>query len=250
MDPQAMSPHGAALLAYQRGEREATLIIRRDDGFESPLPMTFAFREPAEFTEIERAALERCRGQVLDVGAGSGLHALALQARGVPVTAIDIDPGAVEVMRERGVADARCEDVWRLGGPAPRDGERFDTALLLGHNLGLVEDLAGLARFLAHAHGLLHEGGCVLLNSYDVLVTEDPRHLAYHELNRRAGRYVGETRMILEFGGVTGPLCGWLHVDAATLARLAGEAGWRCEVVRQEATGDYLACLTRAGTDA
>ncbi len=245
-----MTPHGAALLAYLHGERGATLMIRRDDGLEAPLPMTFSFREPAEFTEIERAALERCRGHVLDVGAGSGLHSLALQARGVTVTAIDLDPGAVEVMRARGVADARCADVWRLGGPAPRDDERFDTVLLLGHNIGLVEDLVGLVRFLAHARGLIRDDGCILLNSYDVLVTEDPRHLSYHELNRRAGRYVGETRMALEFGGVAGPVCGWLHVDAATLARLAGEAGWRCEVVRQEATGDYLAWLTRADAGA
>ena len=79
MDPDAMPPHGLALLAYFRGETSAQLNIRRDDGFEEPLPVSQFFRPPSEFTAIEVAAIERCQGHVLDIGTGTGLHSLALQ---------------------------------------------------------------------------------------------------------------------------------------------------------------------------
>ncbi len=239
MDANTMSSHGAALLAYYRGEQEHPLLVRRDDGLEAPLPMAFSFRSPAEFTAIENAALELCRGTVLDVGGGSGLHALALQERGVAVTAIDIDPQAVEVMRGRGVVDARQADMWQLAG------ERFDTVLMLGHGIGLAGNMAGLVRFLARARDFTAEGGQLVFDSSDPAHTDDPRHLAYHEANRRAGRYLGETRICLVHDGVAGPFFGWLLLDPDTLAREAERAGWRCEVVLQEPTGEYLARLTR-----
>jgi len=236
---EAMGPHGAALLAYVRGDAAAELRIRRDDGLVGVLPAAQYFREPAAFTASERSALEACRGQVLDVGAGTGLHSLELQARGFRVTAIDISAVAVEIMRERGVAEARCADVWEL------EDEGFDTLLMLGHGIGMVETLAGLDRYLAHARGLTRPGGQVLLDSTDVTRTSEPLHLAYHEANRRAGRYVGETRMQLEYAGSRGPFCGWLHVDPATLGEHARRAGWSPEVLLEGDTGEYLARLQR-----
>src|SRR5262249_55251375 len=142
---------------------------------------------------------------------GSGVHSLVLQQRRLPGTAIDISPQAGEIMSRRGGADARGISLFAFaGGP-------FDTILMLGHGVGMVETLAGLDRFLAHAGGLLSEGGQVLLDSLDVRLTDNPRHLAYHEANRKAGRYIGETRLQFEFRGQQGPGCGWLHVDADTL---------------------------------
>jgi SAM-dependent methyltransferase len=233
----AMIPHGLALLAYSRGESGAELTIRRDDGLVQSVPVRAFFREPAEFSPIEVAALARCRGHVLDIGAGTGLHSLALQARGLTVTAIDLVPDAVEVMERRGVRDARCVDVFRFaGGP-------FDTLLMLGHGIGIVADVAGLDRFLAHARRLVRSGGQLLLHSLDVARATDPIHRTYHEANRRAGRYVGETRIRLEYERHAGPYCGWLHVDPDTLRAHAEPAGWRSEIVLEQDSGDYLARL-------
>jgi SAM-dependent methyltransferase len=238
MNPNAMVPHGLALLAYFRGDTQAQLIIRRADGIEDPLPVSHFFRSPERFFPIEVATLERCRGHVLDIGAGTGLHSLVLQSRGLPVTAIDVSPEAVEIMIERGVQDAQCADILEFKvGP-------FDTLLMLGHGIGMVEDLAGLDRFLAHARSLVRSGGQVLLHSLDVRKTEDPGHLAFHEANRRAGRYIGEIRMQFVFEGQSGPLCGWLHVDPETLKRHAETAGWAYKTVVEVEGGDYLARLT------
>ena len=239
MDPQAMHLFGRALRAYFEGDARAELTIRREDGQENALPVSFFFRGRCEFTPLENAAIDSCRGRVLDVGAGTGLHSLVLQQRGLPVTAIDISPHAVEVMRERGVREVHCADIFEFQG-----GE-FDTLLMLGHGVGMVETIAGLDRFLAHARRLRSEEGQLLLDSLDVRATEDPANLAYHEANRQAGRYIGEIRMQLEFRGEKGLHHGWLQVDPETLQERAELAGWKREIVHQDEGGNYLARLTR-----
>jgi SAM-dependent methyltransferase len=235
----AMTPHGLALRAFFGGESSAQLIVRRDDGLEIPLPVSHFFRPPAEFSPIETAALEHCQGRVLDIGAGTGLHSIVLLARGRAVTAIDIDPHAVRIMTQRGLPDVHCADVFQFqGGP-------FDTLLMLGHGIGMVGDLAGLKRFLTHARQLTRDGGQLLADSQDVRRTSERRHLAYHEANRRAGRYFGVTRLRFEYQGQIGPYCGWLHVDPQTLREQAEPLGWDCDVLLEQDSGDYLACLTR-----
>ncbi len=234
-----MEPQGLALLAYFEGDNDAELIIRRDDGLEDPLRVSHFFRDPAEFTEIERTALNLCTGHVLDAGAGTGLHSLVLQQKGLLVTAIDISPQAVATMTGRNVKHVHCEDIFDFHGGL------FDTILMLGHGIGMVETIAGLDRFLSHTRGLLSDKGQVLLDSVDVRLTDNLRHLAYQEANRRSGRYIGEIRMQLSFKGRNGPLCGWLHVDAQTLKERAKASDWKCEVLLQEESGHYLAKLTK-----
>lgn len=85
----------------------------------------------------------------------------------------------------------------------------------------------------------------MLLDSLDARITDNPSDLAYHEANRQAGRYIGEIRMRFEFQAKKGLYCGWLHVDAETLKEHAELAGWRCEVVHREESGNHLARLTK-----
>ena len=238
MTVKAMEPFGEALLAYLDGDTSAELILRRDDGREAVIPVSLFFRDEATFTDVEKVATGLCEGRVLDIGAGAGSHSAALQRKGRLVTAMDISPQAVDVMRRRGVANVQPADIFAFeGGP-------FDTLLMLGHGIGMVETIEGLQRFLVHARSLLAPGGQLLLDSLDVRVTDDPENLAYHEANRRAGRYIGEIRTQLEFRGHAGPWCGWLQVDADTLSGHAESAGWCCELVHRGSNGDYLARLT------
>ena len=242
MNHEAMEPYGRALLAYFEGDSTAKLIMRREDGQESPLPVSLFFRDPSEFTTIEKAAMDYCTGHVLDIGAGTGVHSLVLQRKGLSVTAIDISPHAVNIMKERGLRDVYCTDLFDF------QGGRFDTILMMGHGIGMVETIAGLKQFLAHAHLLLSENGQILLDSLDVRITDKPSDLAYHEANRQAERYIGEIRMQCEFQNKKGPYCGWLHVDADTLKDHAELAGWQYKTVHREESGDYLALLTQYKT--
>ncbi len=239
MNPEAMEPFGMALQAYFEGSSNAELVFRRDDGWEGVLPASLFFREPSAFTSIEKTAVGLCRGHILDIGAGTGSLSIALHRMGLPVTALDISPLAVSIATKRGLEDVRCADIFDFsGGP-------FDTLLMMGHGIGMVETIAGLDTFLGYAPGLLAAHGQLLLDSLDVRVTDDPGNLAYHKANRQAGRYIGEIRMQNEFQGRKGPFYGWLHVDADTLGNRAGTAGWQCEIAHRETNGDYLARLTR-----
>jgi len=226
------APHGAALRDFLAGDLDAEVIVRAEDGEEERTPARVFFREPGEFSALDEAALDLCRGRVLDVGAGAGCHSLVLQARGLSVTALDVSPAAVEVMRRRGVRDVRCGDVFAFAG------ERFDTLLILMNGIGLVGTLDGLDRFLRDVPRLVADGGQVLLDSFDPGPPDAERPHAY----------AGEMRFQLEYRGVRGAYYDFVFLDFETLGRRADRAGWCCESIWQEDEGHYLARLTRRGT--
>ena len=225
-------PHGAALRDYLAGDLDAEVIVRAEDGEEERTPARVFFRGPADFSALDEAALDLCRGRVLDVGAGAGCHSLVLQARGLSVTALDVSPEAVEVMRRGGVHDVRCGDVFAFAG------ERFDTVLILMNGIGLVGTLDGLDRFLRDVSRLVADGGQILLDSFDPGPpdAEPPR------------AYAGEMRFQLEYRGVCGAYYDFVFLDFETLRRHAEAAGWRCESIWREDEGHYLARLTASLT--
>jgi SAM-dependent methyltransferase len=227
------APHGAALRDFLAGRLEAEVIVRAEDGEEERTQARVFFRGPEEFSALDNAALDLCRGRVLDIGAGAGCHSLVLQARGLAVTALDVSPEAVEVMRRRGVLDARCGDIFTFAE------ERFDTLLILMNGIGLVGTLDSLDQFLRDAPRLMTDGGQILLDSFD----PGPADVG------RPHGYVGEMCFQLEYRGVRGAYYDFLFLDFETLRRHAEGAGWCCESIWQEDEGHYLARLKRGGTE-
>jgi SAM-dependent methyltransferase len=238
MNPTAWEPHQAAMWAYHRGDRDAVIVVY-DDYELDEVPVSYFFRGPDQFASYEREALSLCRGRVLDVGAGAGCHSLALQDQGFDVTAIEVLPNLVDILRERGVRDARVATWMDV------DAGQFDTVLMLMNGLGLAETLTGLAEFFEDARRLLRPGGQVLADSTDVRVRMDPEAARTGSLQRPDGRYIGELHFQLEFHGQKGPPFGQLYVDPKTLERYAKEARWRCEFLFQpDEYGHYLVRLT------
>jgi SAM-dependent methyltransferase len=233
----AMKPYGVALKDFARGEKNAVLIYERDDGFREEHPVSIFFREPSEFFPSERLAMDLCVGQILDIGAGAGIHTRLLERRGYLVTAIDICPESVDVMTEAGVQDARCKDILEMAS-----GDYY-TLLFMGRGIGLVENLEGLDLFLNHAKNLIHPDGHLLINAWDVIKSDISEHRAYQDANRKSGRYVGEIRLRLHYKELIGEPFTWLHVDPETLSQHAIQAGWHTEIIKQDESGDYLARL-------
>ena len=79
----ALEPLGQALLAYWRGKKSAELIHEFKNGQKRSLPVSVFFRSPEEFLTTDKA-IEYCRGKILVVGAGTGVHALELEKQGYP----------------------------------------------------------------------------------------------------------------------------------------------------------------------
>jgi SAM-dependent methyltransferase len=189
--------------------------------------------------ELEMIALDLCRGRTLDFGAGAGRHALELQRRGLKVTAVDVSPEAVDVMRDRGVADPRCGGLDRLVG------ERFDTIVLLMHGIGLVGTLGGLARFLGQALPHLEEDGRIIFDSADLgLVIPEQFDKGLDEW-RAGGIYPGEVEFRLSYQDLEGEPYPWLFIDPLTLADRAEAVDLRFEIVARGERGSYLARLRR-----
>ena len=236
-------PHALALLAFERGERDASILVVDDLGDTDALPARWFFRGEEEFPSLERRALDLCVGSVLDLGAGAGCHALVLQERGHPVSAVEILPELVDLLHRRNVADARTGSVF-----APPAGQ-WDTVLMLMNGWGLPETLSGLARFFAVVNRLVAPGGRIIADSTDMrgFATGWRSEGGIRLALRDDGRYVGEIQFQLEFGGRRGDPFSQLYVDPDTLSVLAERAGWGVEIVDRGENGAFLSVLRRSG---
>jgi len=235
---EAMKLYGMALKDYFNGDKSAQITIIRDDDYRAVLPASGFFREAAEF-EIDRIALEHCRGKVLDIGAGTGEHVLYLQNQGYDVTAMDISADACDIMRLRGVNSVLCENIWTWNTKVT-----FDTLLILGRSIGFAENLEGFEKFLNLAEKILKTDGQILLNSLDVRCTDDKSNLEYQKRNIKAGRYFGEIRMRFEYAGRTSEYADHLHIDPETLSRLAKKNKRAADILYSDNDGNYLVRLS------
>jgi SAM-dependent methyltransferase len=228
-------PMGAALLAWMQGQHDAVIAVYNSVQADEELEVSWLFRNPAEAVEVEATLLEHCSGSVLDIGAGSGIHSLFLQEKGLDVTAIDISPISVEVMKQQGVRKAFCADVF--------DWERgpYDTLLMMMNGIGIVGDLKGLDRFFEKAKSLLAPKGRVLLESTDILYAYADEHDA---ITIPGDHYYGEIEYQMCFDNKTGRPFPWLFVDPATLSLMAEKAGFPCSILHQGPTYNYAASLS------
>ena len=229
--------HGAALLDCYRGDAAATLICHQE-GERDDVPAAFWLR--TDFDPIETLMIEMCRGRVLDLGAGAGSHALALQARGLEVTALDISSACVAIMRGRGVRDARVGDMYSFRAPP------FDTIACFCNGLDKVGRLADLPRFLDQMRPLVAEGGELIADSFDLRVNADAKTRVRHADKEAAGRYFGELELAVEYRGRRSEPFPVLQIDFDTLLSVSEGAGWNCEKIT-ETGGHYLARLRPIG---
>jgi SAM-dependent methyltransferase len=223
----ALDPFGQAILAYWRGDESAMLTHEFKTGQKKPLPVSVYFRSPGEFFPTENAFIY-CRGRILDVGAGTGVHTLELEKQGYEVTAIDLCPQAVLIMHERGIKDVRQQNFMDF------EGETYDTILMLGQNIGICETLKGIRALLHRCRILLRPDGQLLVNSVDESVSPD-------DLDHRG--YPGELEFRLSHDGNLGPWMRWLHVDFDTLTAYALECGWSTEKLIETQENAFLARL-------
>lgn len=85
-------PMGAAIRDYQSKGKASHLRVLSSMFDEDEMPVAHLFRTFNQMPRLEQKALSMAKGRVLDIGAGAGCHALALQERGLEVKAIDISP--------------------------------------------------------------------------------------------------------------------------------------------------------------
>ena len=235
---QAADPMGAAIYDYYVNGEAHALVVHSSMFDDDEIPVEGLFRSFEDMPELERIALEMARGKILDVGAGSGCHSVALGKAGKSAVAIDISPLSVEVMKRRGL-DARQVNLYDESFT-----DKFDTILMLMNGTGIIGTLENMPVFFERMKELLAPGGCILIDSSDLryLYEEEDGSLMID----LADDYYGLLDYQMEYKDVVGEPFDWLYVDFDTLAFYAEENGFAAELVAEGEHYDYLARLTLA----
>ena len=227
-------PMGAAILDYQKSERVGRLRVLSSMFEEDEMPVKHLFRNLEEMPMLEQKALSLAKGKVLDVGAGAGCHALALQAQSIAVKAIDISPLSCEAMELRGVMNAECitlfDEHLETG---------FDTILLLMNGTGIAGKIENLPALFNRLKALLNKGGQILIDSSDIKYIYENEDGSF-DINLNAA-YYGEVDYQMVYKDVKGDSFDWLYVDFPLLKSIAESCGLHGELIAEGEHYDYLA---------
>lgn len=229
-------PMGAAIYDFHKNGTADVLRVFSSQFEEDEIPVADLFREYDDMPELERIALDEASGEILDVGAGSGCHSVALMKMGKSAVAIDISPLSVEVMKERGV------DALQVNLYDESFDRKFDTVLMLMNGTGIIGNLDNMPVFFERMKQLLKSGGSILIDSSDLryLFEEEDGSLMID----LADDYYGQLDYQMQYKDVHGEPFDWLYVDFDTLAFYAEESGFDAELLAEGEHYDYLAKLT------
>ncbi|MBQ3191358.1 MAG: class I SAM-dependent methyltransferase [Bacteroides sp] len=235
LSPQK-DPMGAAIADYFHKGRAAKLRVFSSQFEEDEIPAEQLFRTFDEMPPLEQEALRLASGKILDCGAGSGCHALALQDMGKEVEAIDISPLSVEVMQKRGVHQA-----YQINLFDENYLQKFDTILMLMNGSGIIGKLENMGAFFTKMKQLLNPGGCIYMDSSDLRYLFEDEDGSF--LVDLAAGYYGEIDFRMQYKHIKGEPFDWLYVDFQTLSYYAAENGFKAELIQEGEHYDYLACL-------
>ncbi len=232
-----MDVFGRAYQDYLSGEKDGIIKVYSDIAEPEELPVSYFFRSWEEMPEYERLILSHAEGEVLDVGAGAGSHALELQKKGIAVDALDISPGAADVMRKRGVKEVWCGDYYDMANKG------YETILFLMNGIGIAGSLSGLIKLLKHADTLLVPGGHILIESTDLMYLYEEEDGSYRV--PLGERYYGELQYRLVYKNLETKPFSWLFADPDSLQHAASTCGYKTRILYAGERHNYVAVLTK-----
>lgn len=230
-------PLGQAIHNYSFLNDNTPVTVYSQVVEDEELPPDYFFRSYKEMPLLERIAIKKCTGKILDVGAGAGCHSIYLQKQKKDVTALEQSQLCCEVMSKIGIEKVINTDVLSF------TGETFDTILLLMNGIGIAGTITGLSVLLKHLKTLLNPGGSIILDSSDLIyLYEDEDGSVVFDIN--AANYYGEIDYKLEYKNITGEPYSWLFVDSVILSEVAELNGFNTKIIEYGPHFDYLAELS------
>ncbi|GAB6877767.1 hypothetical protein JCM17823_00410 [Halorubrum gandharaense] len=232
---------GRAIRDHYRGERDAPLLHRDgEETLEHPIE-SFYFCGFDPETPTHEWMASWLQGPLVDLGAGTGRHALHFQEQ-FETVAIEPSPALVETMRERGVHDAREGDMFALREQFERD--RFGSALSNGTQVGLAGSMRGLSEFLGDLAYVTRPDATAILDSYDPTHPETAELIGYRD-DPTPG--LAHRVMFFEYEGDSNPILQIRLFSPDRLREAAVGTGWTvADVVRGDSGHHYRAALKKA----
>lgn len=235
--------YGKQLLAHYHDQTPNTEIIERDDNYiDTGSNEGLYFSEYEDWSDLERQAIDRARGKVLDVGCGAGRHALYLQGKGFDVTGIDNSPGAIRVCRLRGLRRAVVRPIEEIG--KFRAGA-FDTILMLGNNFGLFGSAENARTLLEVMSRITAPGAQIIAGTLNPYMTDKKEHLEYQRFNRRRGRMAGQIRFRIRYGRAIGAWFDYLFVSPEEMQKILNKTDWRVREFLTSESANYFAVIEK-----
>ncbi len=232
--------YGQEIWAYYEG-RGVSEIVERDDGyFDASVfgPMMY-FSDYADWSPIERRAMDFSKGRVLDIGCGAGRHSLYLQKKGFDVVGIDNSPLAIKVCRLRGLKKAEVMSIDDVDFPS----EYFDTIIMMGNNFGLFASFEKARILLKKFYEMTSKDALIVADTRDPYKTDNPEHLEYHRLNKEKGRMGGQVRIRIRFGKYVGRWFDYLMVSKEEMEQILEGTGWKVNEFIDSNGSEYIAII-------
>lgn len=213
-------PIGQAIWDYHEKANPQDIVVKCDIMIDDVLPIDYLFRTYEDFPEIEKKAMARCEGRILDIGTAAGPHARYLVEKGFDVTTIDFSEGA-----HRYLKSTLPEAKHILGNIYDHSEERYDTLLLLMNGIGIAKEYDEVVPFLEHLASLLNKNGRILCESTDVLdIFEDESGGFWFDLN---AQYYGEFNFNMTYKDHESGWFKWVYLDRSSFKSLAKKAGFK-----------------------
>ena len=234
MSASLKDPMGQAILDFASTGKSKDIIVCSDICDDDVIPSEYLFRSYEQMPNIEKMALDRCTGNILDVGAGAGVHAKYLNEKGLTIDCIDISSLAVDHLKSSGL-NAEQLNFFEV------HNKSYDTLLLLMNGLGIAGNLSNLERTLLHAKTILSKNGKIVCDSSDIkYLYEDEDGGMWTDLN---AAYYGDFKFQMKYEEHVSDWFEWLYVDFENLKSIAEKIGFKVVQLLEE-DDHYLAELS------
>ncbi len=229
---------GRAAMDFYKGDKNARITVKSKNFDDDYIEASHLFRKLYQLPDLEKKAVQLCRGKILDVGAGVGCHSIILHKEGYDVYPIDTSLFCVEIMQERGLKNANCINFFEL--PEKR---RYDTILMLMNGLGIAGSISGLKIMLTKAEQLLSQGGKILADSSDLKYLYENEDGSFSI--PLGDDYYGQMSFIMSYKDIETKPFNWLYIDFDTLSEIAEELGFNCNKIYEGENYDFLCEISR-----
>jgi hypothetical protein len=151
---------------------------------------------------------------------------LFLQVKGFKVPASDVLQQATEIIREKAVNDSR-----------------YDNIAMMGHRIGMVENVSDLTQYLQDVHRILKPEGQILITSLDIRGSNEPAPTSYLRQDIKSGQKSGVSSKQFQQENLIGPFYSLLRIKSKILKSQVAVTNWQYEIIHQENDSNFLARL-------